>query len=80
MSSEAIPLLLATLFTIGCVAIHKAERHAERISDVLGVLFFTVAAFALLAIVAHLSGTGHVLANDLQGQSKLIDQVPATLE
>ena len=80
MSSETVPFLLATLFTVGCIAIHKAEQHAEQVSEVLGGLFFAIAAFAVMAVVAHVSGASNVLANGFQEQLKLTDQVPATLE
>ena len=80
MSSETGPLLLATLFTVGCIAIHKAERHAEQVNEVLGGLFFAIAAFAVMAAVAHVSGASNVLTGSFQEELKLSDRVPADLE
>lgn len=80
MSSEAVPLLLATLFTVGCMVIHGAERHTERVTEVLGVLFAAAAAFTLLAMITHASGASDVLVSGFQEQLKLSDRVPADLE
>ena len=80
MSSETIPFLLATLFTVGWIAIQKAEKHADRVGEMLGVLFVAAAALAVMAAVAHASGADDILINGLQGQATLGDWTPAPPE
>jgi hypothetical protein len=48
MTSEVLPLLLATVFTAGGIAIQKAERHAERVGRVLAVVFSIVVGLLIM--------------------------------
>ena len=79
MSPDAIPFLLATLFTVGCIAIHKTEKHADRVREMLGVLFVAAAALAVMAAVAHASGTVEILTDGFQ-ELKVGDWTPAPPE
>lgn len=48
MPSDALPIVLATLFTAGGIAIQKAGRYADRVGHALGVLFSVVVALLIL--------------------------------
>jgi H+/gluconate symporter-like permease len=76
MPSETVPVLLAAMFTVGCITIHKAERYAEPLSDALTVLFVTGAALAIIAAVARMSGVSDVLAHSFHEPLKLGNPLP----
>lgn len=46
-----VPLILASLFTAGCILISKLERYAEHITGVLGSVFVLVAVLATLFLI-----------------------------
>jgi hypothetical protein len=45
----ALPLVLATLFTAGCILIQRLEQHAECVEDVLTSAFLIAAGLATIA-------------------------------
>lgn len=46
-----LPIVMASVFTAGWVAIQKLERHAERVGDLLGFLLLLCALLCTAAIV-----------------------------
>lgn len=50
-----VPLALATIFTAGGVLIQKLERHAERITGILGVVLLLFSFLDILAVFSRLA-------------------------
>lgn len=55
LADLALPIILATVFTAGAYGIHKAERHADRVTVILGFAFITLAMLDVLALVGHIT-------------------------
>lgn len=63
-SSLGLPLVMASVFTLGCIAIQKAGRRADAIMEGLGFLFLLCVLLNAIALLA------------LFGRPRIID--PAT--
>jgi hypothetical protein len=58
-----LPLVMASVFTLGCILIQKAGRRAEAVTEGLGFLFLLCVllnAVALLAFFASARSSGRV--------------------
>ncbi|WP_456684793.1 hypothetical protein [Bradyrhizobium sp. P5_C11_2] len=53
-----VPLAMAVVFTIGGVAIQRLERHAERITSVLGAALILFSFLDILAVFGRLVDEG----------------------
>lgn len=50
-----VPLALATIFTAGGVLIQRLERHAERVTGILGVVLLLFSFLDILAVFSRLA-------------------------
>lgn len=55
-SLPGLPLVMASLFTLGCVLIQKAGTRAETVTEGLGVLLLLCALLNAIALLAYLAG------------------------
>ncbi|MHB2209204.1 hypothetical protein [Methylobacterium sp. CM6257] len=64
----SLPLIMASVFTLGCILIQKAGKRAEAITEGLGFLFLLCVllnAIALLAFFVSTKPTGVVLIRSM---------------
>ncbi|MGH1574269.1 hypothetical protein ACRAWG_31050 [Methylobacterium sp. P31] len=50
-----VPLTMAIVFTIGGVVIQRLERHAERVTNVLGVVLMLLSFLDIFAVFSRLA-------------------------
>lgn len=55
----ALPLVLATVFTAGCLLIQRLEQHAEYVEDVLVSAFLIAATLATIAVLGRYADDAH---------------------
>jgi hypothetical protein len=57
----ALPVVLAAVFTVGCILIQQLERHTEDVEDALTSTFLIVAALAMTALLTRYADSAHAL-------------------
>ncbi|MGH1572075.1 hypothetical protein ACRAWG_17025 [Methylobacterium sp. P31] len=55
----ALPLILAAVFTAGCILIQRLEQYAEYVEDALTSAFLIVAGLATIALVGRYADGAH---------------------
>lgn len=51
-----LPLVIAAVFTLGCILIGRAGRHSEAVTGVLGLMLLLCALLNAITLVAFLAG------------------------
>jgi hypothetical protein len=56
-SGLGLPLVIASVFTLGCILIQKAGSRAEAVTEGLGFLFLLCVLLNAIALLAFFAGT-----------------------
>lgn len=70
-----VPLVLATLFTTGGMLIQRLERHAERITGVLGVVLLFFSFLDILAVFSRFAEAEQHAASRIETH-QIMDKPP----
>lgn len=55
----AVPLILAAVFTAGCILIQRLQQHAEDVKDALTSAFLIVAGLTTIALLGRYADGAH---------------------
>ncbi|MHB2210919.1 hypothetical protein [Methylobacterium sp. CM6257] len=71
-----LPLILAFVFTAGCMLIQRLEQYAEYVEDVLIPAFLIVAGLATIALLGRYADGAHAFPRSSSRQVQISEALP----
>jgi hypothetical protein len=72
----ALPLILAAVFTAGCILIQRLDHDAECVEDVLTSAFLILAGLATIALLGRYADGAHAFRSPLPRQVQTLEAPP----
>ncbi|MBP1181490.1 hypothetical protein JOE48_003454 [Methylobacterium sp. PvR107] len=76
----ALPLVLAVVFTAGCILIQRLEQYAERVEDVLTLAFLIVAGLSTIALLGRYADGARAFPRSPPSQMQTSEAPPLLLK